>query len=188
MEDSPARTSASPGRERVWLGNVPAFGGSTSEPFATYDPDTSSWRTLQLSLLEDLATFSQTWPRAGTTRNGIAYQRQPSAPLTVVTGSSLWPTPTVVDMGERKTLEEWDEWTAEMKGRHGNGNGHGRSLSIEARRNMWPTPTTQDASNNGGPSQHERNSPPLNAAVGGALNPTWVEWLQGFPLGWTEVD
>jgi len=22
----------------------------------------------------------------------------------------------------------------------------------------------------------------------GSLNPTWVEWLQGFPLGWTEVD
>ena len=53
---------------------------------------------------------------------------------------------------------------------------------------MWPTPTTQDASNNGGPSQHERNSLPLNAAAGGALNPTWVEWLMGFPLGWTVCD
>ena len=21
---------------------------------------------------------------------------------------------------------------------------------------------------------------------GGALNPTWVEWLMGFPLGWTD--
>jgi len=53
---------------------------------------------------------------------------------------------------------------------------------------MWPTPTTQDASNNGGPSQYERNSLPLNAAAGGALNPTWVEWLMGFPLGWTALD
>lgn len=26
----------------------------------------------------------------------------------------------------------------------------------------------------------------LEAAVGGKLNPTWVEWLQGFPLGWTD--
>lgn len=24
--------------------------------------------------------------------------------------------------------------------------------------------------------------------VGGKLNPTWVEWLMGFPLGWTDVD
>jgi len=21
----------------------------------------------------------------------------------------------------------------------------------------------------------------------GALNPTWVEWLMGFPLGWTDL-
>jgi hypothetical protein len=52
---------------------------------------------------------------------------------------------------------------------------------------MWPTPTTQDASNNGGPSQYERNSLPLNAVAGGALNPTWVEWLMGFPPGWTDL-
>jgi hypothetical protein len=24
-------------------------------------------------------------------------------------------------------------------------------------------------------------------AVGGSLNPTWVEWLMGFPLGWTDL-
>ena len=29
----------------------------------------------------------------------------------------------------------------------------------------WPTPTTQDASNDGGPSQYRRNSVPLNAVV-----------------------
>ena len=51
----------------------------------------------------------------------------------------------------------------------------------------WPTPTVQDAHNNGGPSQMERNSLPLNAQVGGALNPTWVEWLMGWPLGWTAL-
>jgi len=53
-------------------------------------------------------------------------------------------------------------------------------------REMLPTPTVQDASNNGGPSQMERNTPPLNAVAGGALNPTWVEWLMGWPLGWTD--
>jgi hypothetical protein len=24
--------------------------------------------------------------------------------------------------------------------------------------------------------------------VGGQLNPTWVEWLMGFPLGWTDCE
>jgi hypothetical protein len=53
---------------------------------------------------------------------------------------------------------------------------------------MFPTPTVQDASNNGGPSQYQRNSLPLNAVAGGSRNPTWVEWLMGFPLGWTALD
>jgi len=53
------------------------------------------------------------------------------------------PTPTVVEMGANKTVEEWDDWTAAMRERHGNGNGHGPSLSIEARR-MLPTPTARD--------------------------------------------
>jgi hypothetical protein len=61
-------------------------------------------------------------------------------------------------------------------------------ISLATAAAMWPTPTTQDASNNGGPSQYQRNSLPLNAAAGGALNPTWVEWLMGFPLGWTVCD
>ena len=51
----------------------------------------------------------------------------------------------------------------------------------------WPTPTTQDAANNGGPSQHHRNSKPLNAAVGGKLNPAWVAWLMAWPIGWTNL-
>lgn len=46
----------------------------------------------------------------------------------------LLPTPVVNDMGARKTPAEWDAWCADMKARHGNGNGHGNSLSIEAQR------------------------------------------------------
>ena len=52
----------------------------------------------------------------------------------------------------------------------------------------WPTPTTQDGQNNGGPAQSERNSLPLNAQVGGRLNPAWVEWLMCFPIGWTSLE
>jgi hypothetical protein len=28
----------------------------------------------------------------------------------------------------------------------------------------------------------------LNDQIGGSLNPTWVEWLMGWPLGWTDCD
>lgn len=62
-----------------------------------------------------------------------AGQGGPSADLT------LLPTPVVNDMGSGKTPEKWDQWTAEMRGRHTNGNGHGKSLAIETQR-LLPTP------------------------------------------------
>jgi hypothetical protein len=85
-----------------------------------------------------------------------------------------WPTPVATDgsHGGRVTPR---------KGREG-GN---LVEAISAR--MYPTPTTQDAANNGGPSHSERNTPPLNAVVGGTLNPDWVEWLMGWPVGWTDT-
>ena len=53
---------------------------------------------------------------------------------------------------------------------------------------MLPTPTVQDSKNNGGPSQQKRKTKPLNAVAGGTLNPTWVEWLMGYPKGWTDLN
>ena len=43
---------------------------------------------------------------------------------------------------------------------------------------LWPTPKA---------SENDRNTPTLAAQVGGSLNPTWVEWLMGWPLGWTDL-
>jgi len=56
---------------------------------------------------------------------------------------TLLPTPAVNDMGAAYTPETWDAWTARMQAAHGNGNGHGKSLSIEALR-MLPTPRASD--------------------------------------------
>lgn len=63
----------------------------------------------------------------------------------------LLPTPAVNDMGANKTVEQWDEWTARMQAKHGNGNGHGKSLSLDAQR-LLPTPRATDGSK-GGPNQ-----------------------------------
>ena len=43
----------------------------------------------------------------------------------------LLPTPTVVDMGNNKTPEQWEEWKAIQRAKHKNGNGHGASLTQE---------------------------------------------------------
>lgn len=177
------------------------------------------WVTNQRDFLSEtgLEPFSETWPRAGMTRNGIAYQLAPSAPLTDAIGSGSWPTPTRNDglnagyqkgQGDRVFLtlpgavgsapippgKLVSGAGSQMWPTPGAAEGFNRRRALPAKKRndgletaarMWPTPTTQDASNNGGSSQYERNSLPLNAAVGGALNPTWVEWLMGYPLGWT---
>ena len=52
---------------------------------------------------------------------------------------------------------------------------------------LLPTPMVNDAKNNGGPGQQRRHAPQLGAIVGGAPNPPWVEWLLGWPTGWTDL-
>jgi len=71
--------------------------------------------------------------------------------------------------------------------------GAGRSPNCQGGMNLrtavqrFPTPTVNDSKNNNPPSQALRNTPPLNVVVGGSMNPVWVEWLMGWPLGWTDL-
>ena len=67
----------------------------------------------------------------------------------------------------------------------------GKPLTLAVKEQMWPTPTVNDSKNNAGPSQFKRKGTNLNVAVakrgtqGGSLNPTWVEWLMGYPAEYT---
>jgi DNA (cytosine-5)-methyltransferase 1 len=51
--------------------------------------------------------------------------------LQTIAVTQLLPTPTVVDMGNNKTPDEWEAWKNTQKAKHRNGNGHGRSLHQE---------------------------------------------------------
>jgi len=66
-----------------------------------------------------------------------------------------------------------------------------RSLALEV---LLPTPLARDWKDTG-PKLRFSDRRRLgivvakqNWADGGRLNPTWVEWLMGFPLGWTDLD
>lgn len=67
-----------------------------------------------------------------------------------------------------------DGESSSEQGLRGEGNqtllGAAREMTGTSR--LLPTPTTQDASNNAGPSQHRRNSDPLNVVVAKTLLPT----------------
>ena len=62
---------------------------------------------------------------------------------------------------------------------------------------MWPTPTASDNRDRGNLSQpsiqrRQEKGKQLNLSMvadknSGSLNPTWVEWLMGYPIGWTDL-
>jgi len=92
-------------------------------------------------------TLLQRLPAWGsTTSDGALFELPTPERLTAARDGSAspgLPTPVVNDMGAGKTVEAWDTWTDEMKAKHGNGNGHGPSLSIEVAR-LLPTPRAQN--------------------------------------------
>jgi hypothetical protein len=148
-EDSPAKTSHTRGGVQAWRAQDQDYGAKLPALLATYDRNTSSWKMSQHSLVEGLDEFSETWPRSGMMRNGIAYRLPPLALRTDGIESGLWPTPQASDNRDRGNL-----CSGAVKRRRERGKQISLSQSV--------------------------------SEVSGQLNPTWVEWLMGYPPGYTD--
>ena len=154
-------------------------------------PDVRAWPTPVASVSVNDGESPESW-HARYARNGTG----PGTTLGLGTAIRMerWPSPTATFM-DPVDVESWEARRQRDLAKRANGNGQGTPLGIAVRTdpNGWrperrATPTTQDGSNNGGDSQHERNTLPLNAQVNGRLNAEWVEALQGMPIGWTDPD
>ena len=111
------------------------FGLSFIEPFAHYDPESSSWRTWQLLLDgQSLASYSETWPKQGTMRNGRVYEHQTWEHPIDENGSSLLPTPTatVIDKDAEVYMQKRNETGRTTPG------------ALEMAVKLLPTPTARD--------------------------------------------
>lgn len=60
-----------------------------------------------------------------------------------------------------------------------------KSLGAMAARGIWSTPVADDTGHRKG--KYPQGGTALSTQAGGQLNPTWIEWLMGFPLGWTAL-
>jgi len=157
--------------------------------FATFDPDTHSWRTSPVSLILDTsAKSSLRWPKQGIMQDGLCWEQTMWEPGIEEkdSGSRLnrqsIPTPSAWD-GMRGPAKQYDPKSKSQKDR--NLNTFGR---IYPKPGMWPTPTARDWKDNGkSPAELARNSVTLATHAGGQLNPTWVEWLMGWPEEWTDL-
>ena len=156
-------------------------GPKLCESFAYLDRAISSWKTFQVCLAPEWEIFSGIWPMAGMTRSGIAYRRLPLVPHISGTEFSLWATPSAADVQGSQL------WPTPCGPNNGGTNGKRKLKAM-----LWPTPRSSPNENRQTkrtPSQSSgSHGLTLAAEVGGQLNPPFVEWLMGFPLGWTDLS
>ena len=176
--DFPARTSAQPAKVQESTAQGPECGSTWPGSFAKFDPNSSLWRTPQCSLLEGLDVFLETWPRWGTMRNGACWELTTLAPRTGEIESGLWPTPIATEWKNGCGKTGSRPVAAAMKA--------GWKLSEAVR--FWSTPTCRDWKSGTGAQERPGHALPLSSAIGGQLNPPWVEWLIGWPIGWTDCE
>jgi hypothetical protein len=197
----PVRTSAQQEKAQELTENAAACGSTWHASLARYDQATSSWKTHQYSLLGDLEPFLETWPRWGMMHAGECWELATPELPTSESESGLWPTPRAQDReglaaGMRRqspglavTVKMWptprscSAMAATITPESAWADNRFPNLETVVGRAMWPTPNARDWK--GAPSD-AWNQWSLPREVGGALNPTWVEWLMGWPLGWTD--
>jgi len=183
--------------------------------FTKYDPNSCSWKTHQCSLLGDLDEFLETWPQWGLMRDGECWEQRMLEQTIRGTESGLsesWPTPRSCSaMAATITPESawndkrnpnletivgqrmWPTPTAHMAKETNAPSEHNRNTPTLTAQVNWPTPRTKGMCGGSGAwAQLKANTTieearAMGAGNGGKLNPTWVEWLMGWPLGWTDL-
>ena len=194
LEGFPVRTSPLPEEAKESAEQDPGFGLSSLESLAKYDRDTSTWKTPQFSLLGGWDEFSETWPRWGLMRNGECWVQPMLALRTSGTESGLWPTPNVPNGG--RSLSHVTEWSE--SGRTAYHKGKKVQVGLESAVKLWATPQAHDktagradrvgrfGTKHGGRNLNDE-AVAESGLTTGQLNPEWVEWLMGWPGGWTEL-
>ena len=148
--------------------------GESSEKSSQGSVSLKTWQTIFGS---GLSPSSQTYAAWATELRQDSLRRQKLAPHINDSGSSSWPTPRTSDQ-------------------HGEG---GPDLRTKA--DMWATPTSRDHKDGASPSEKVatnsllgRQAPrtPMPGQQSSneslTLNPRFVEWLMGFPIGWTDLQ
>jgi len=92
--------------------------------------------------------------------------------LTLVGQMRLWPTPNVAYGGRTMAAADILAKGKTVKGK--------RQVGLENLAKLFPTP---DAHCGKGGAENQRKG-----QLNGALNPEWVEWLMGYPAGWTALE
>lgn len=214
---SPARTSPSLELERAWRESEADYFSRSCASQMSFGLDGSSSKTSRESAQEASMWSSKNLQLWGMTVGGRLYQPPRLEPRTSEKDGSFLPTPTAQEYGTGQngcpgdgresykqkgkpslsTMARRNLWpTPTVYGNHnspkaGTDRGTGLSTAVKS----WPTPRASDWKDCGdvGSKSHQYrlDRKYLDATVkdgsGGALNPRWVEWLMGYPIGWLKL-
>ena len=179
LEASRVRTSAlrEPAKDSMAKGAV--SGAKWRALSVKCDLATSSWRTHRCLFDGDSIESLQTLPKWGSMRNGELWELTTQVLHTDGNGSGYWPTPTI--RGNNNAPKP--------------GTKRGTGLATEVK--MWPTPTAT-AYKGWSPNHNRADSDDRidytvergahMRSIPGRLNPEWVEWLMGWPIGHTGLE
>ena len=206
LEGFHAKTLVPQEKAQELMENEAVCGEKWHASFVKFDPDTSSWKTHQCSLLGGLEEFLETWPQWGLMRGGECWEQETLAQTIKGTESGL--SPNGVDSFHTPNTTGLDGGSNSRK-------------ALKKRKETWPTPTAHNSKETNAPTEYTRDTPTLTATImmrkwgtpkvqdsrhalrdrgkgnlgeqvsglhnGGKLNPTWTEWLMGWPLEWTDL-
>ena len=185
-----APTSAPPGKAPESPASSQDCGLKWRALSVKFDRASSSWKTAHCLLSEDLPWSSVTLPKWGMMRAGELWERTTLPLRTSGTASGSWATPVAncqmsatipALLKEAQRLHPRGQWSlaTQVAAEHATGN------------KMWPTPcANEDAAGRPGSKMQKMlgNHPDIRGDLtGGTLNPFWVEWLMGFPIGLTAL-
>lgn len=171
VADFLAKTLVPLEKELVSQENALDYGSSFIDSSPRSVRATRSSKTLQPFDLVDWMKYSGASLRSGMTQSGTAFPLQPVAQLTRGTGSGLWPTPNCMDVLPLRSREALIRQFSTAR--------KGRTKPANLREAVHPACWPQNLSDS---SMYEE------AQQAGHLNPEWVEWLMGFPEGWTDLS
>ena len=149
------------------------FGGKCTELSASYDPQWQCWKMCQPSSEEEQSKSLSHLPRSGTIVSGQLYQQKAvEAPIQENDGLRL-PTPTTTQIQSMVRRMRAIEYGKQKKGlytRHTK-NGSARTYTILDALAYW---------------EHYNQTPVKTIGASTKLHHQYVEWMMGFPIGWTD--
>ncbi len=143
--------------------------------------------------------YLRTWKVKTTPQGRLVFQLLASVPNTKEKESGLWRTPDAYSGGSN--LNKIKEALAEGHLKRKSGHTIQIRLADQVREpRLWPTPAAHEARlgyqrrDTGKKGTQKSLSTIVIDTEGGRekttgqLNPTWVEWLMGYPTGWTDLN